>query len=191
VTDGPYVYRTADPDVLKAWRDAFTAINAYVAETDAVLDAAGLGRYGYLRSNASFHPGKFAGLEIAAGGDLPSGWRLNTDGYAVPDRRYKAGRDIDAALKSVKHPGSPLWKLDGMPPGLLTGGGYITPAVRLLEDGAALYAVWQQDPERLGESFSRGKAEINHAKWVKVERLSDYYREVERAGAAKAAEATP
>jgi hypothetical protein len=182
MTDGPFVYRTADPEVLKAWRDAFAAINAYVAETTAVLDAAGLSMYGYIRSNASFNPGRFAGLEIATGGDLPSGWRMSADGYAVPDKRYKAGRDIDGALKAVKHPGSPLWSLSGMPSDLLTGGSYITPAVRLLDDGTVLYAVWREDPE----SFSRGNARIDHDRWAKV-KLSDYYAAAERADAEKAA----
>lgn len=187
MTGGPFVYRTADPEVIAAWGEAFAAISAYVAETKAVLDAAGLSQYGYLRSNASFHPGRFAGLAIPDREDPPAGWRMNTGPErAVPDRRYKAGRAVDDALKAVKHPGSPLWSLTGMPSDLLTGGSYITPAMRLLEDGAALYAVWWEDPERFPESFSRGRAEIDTGKWQKV-KLSDYYREVERADAEKAA----
>jgi hypothetical protein len=182
-------YRSADPEVVRAWTGAADGINDYVKATQAVLDAAGLGQYKVYRHNG-WSPGQFAGLAIPAGETAPTGWRMLRD-YAVPDRRLKAGKTIDAAIAAVKHPGDPLHKLVGMPPDMLTGGRFLTPGVRLLEDRSALYVTWRADPAG-SESFFSGRAEIDLGRWERVP-LSRYYAAVEEADrqAADAATAKP
>lgn len=175
-----FVYRSRDPEVVGAWKDASEAISAYVRATQAVLDAAGLGAYQCYRHTGGWNPGRFAGLAVPDGEAVPAGWRM-TGRYAVPDKRTKAGRDIAAALEAVRHPGDPLFKLIGMPPDIASGNGFSSPAVRLLEDGAALYVTWQRDPDG-AESFFQGKAVVDRDRWEHV-KLSAYYAEVERAKA--------
>jgi hypothetical protein len=183
----PFVYRSTDSDVLQAWKDAGEAIDAYVKRTEAVLDEHGAGGYKTYRYSGR-NVGQFAGLDIPAGEKPPAGWRMNSN-YAVPDKRTKAGKAADAALKTVKHPGDPLLKLIGMPPDVEGGPGFISPGVRMLEGHGALYVTWREDPEGR-QSFFAGKVTIDHGRWQRVP-LSQYYAEVERKDAAKAdAEAT-
>lgn len=182
MSSDPIVYRSADPAVVQAWKDAEAAINAYVKQTQAVLDDAGLGRYRVYRNNG-WSPGKFAGLAIPQDEFPPDGWRQNkAREYATPDKRLKAGKQIAAALEAVKHPGDPLHKLIGMPADTLSGGGFSSPGVRLLEDRTALYVLWRLDPDGR-ESFS-SKSTVDHGLWKRV-RLSEYYAACEQADEAK------
>jgi hypothetical protein len=180
----PYVYRSRDPQVVGAWKDACAAIEAYVKATGAVLDGAGLGAYKVYRNTRGLRPGHFAGLAIPQDEFPPEGWRMRAE-YAVPDKRTKAGKAVDAALDAVKHPGDPLYRLIGMPPDILTGAGnFSTPAVRLLEDGTTLYTAWRTDPAGCRESFMAGKFEIDRSLWEPV-KLSEYYAAIEVADARK------
>ena len=178
-------YRSTDPEVVSAWKAAGDAIQEYVDQTRAILDAAGLGGYQVYRHHG-WSPGKFAGLAIPVGEKPPAGWRM-TARYAVPDKRVKAGKQIEAALAGVKHPGDPLLKLIGMPPDAESRGGFSSPAVRLLEERTALYVAWSVDPVGR-QSFlgSRDRAGvIDPDRWERIP-LSAYYLAVEQADAVKA-----
>jgi hypothetical protein len=181
------VYVSRKPEVLKAWEAAGQAIQDYVDATQAVLNATGLGEYKTWRSTNGWHPGEFVGLAIPAG--IPvAGWRMLAD-YAVPDKRLKQGKAIDAALKAVKHPGDPRAHLIGMPADVMAGGGFQTPAVRLLDDGTALYVAWRTDPAVCSTSFMSKSTEIDADLWGRVP-LSVYYAAVEAHDASKAAGVT-
>ncbi len=183
----PYVYRSRDAGVIQAWKDAAAAISDYIKTTQAALTAAGLGEYQVYRLTGGAHPGKFAGLAVSQDQFPPEGWRQNRGSqYAVPDKRTKAGREITAKLAGIKHPGDPRYSLTGMPPDVMTPGGFSTPGIRLLEGGAALYLTWRVDPAGCRESFTRGAFEIDRSLWEGPVWLSEYYAafEAEDAGVA-------
>ena len=157
----PIVYRSADPQVVKAWKDAEAAINVYVEQTQAVLDEAGLGRYQVYRNNG-WSPGKFAGLAIPQDEFPPDGWRQNkAREYATPDKRLKAGKQIAAALEAVKHPGDPLHKLIGMPADTLSGAVSHPPASGCLR--AALRCTCSGGSTLTGGSRSAARAQSTTA----------------------------
>ena len=54
-----------------------------------------------------------------------------------------------------------------------------------MEGGAALYVTWRECPEGR-YSFLAGHVEVDFGRWERV-KLSEYYAEVERADAARAA----
>ena len=174
-----------DAEVIKAWTDASDAVTAYVKATQAVLDAAGLERYECFRNSGGWSPGKFAGLAIPQDEFPPDGWRMAAR-YAVPDKRRKAGREIEAALAAVKHPGDPLLKLIGMPPDAEASGGFTSPAVRLLENRTALYLGWRVDP--VGRQSFLGTREqagvVDPDRWERIP-LSAYHLAIEQADAEK------
>lgn len=176
-------YRSRDPEVVQAWIEATDAITAYVRNSQRVLDAYGLARYQCYRNGGGWNPGAFAGLAIPDREKPPAGWRMLSQ-YAVPDKRTKAGKQVDAALEAVKHPGDPLFKLIGMPPDVMTGSGFSGPAVRLLEDRTAVYVGWGTDPAG-GQSFFNGKVEIDLDRWERIP-LSAYYLASEQADTARA-----
>jgi hypothetical protein len=177
------VYVSRKLEVLKAWDDAGNAIQSYLDQTRAVLAAAGVGEYGTYRSTSAWHPGKFAGLAIPDGEKPPAGWRMLRE-YAVPDKRLKAGKHIAAALDAIHHPGDPMNWIPGMPADVMTDGGFQTPAVRILDDGTALYVAWRTDPASCSESFMSASTEIDAALWERVP-LSVYYTAVEAHDAAE------
>jgi hypothetical protein len=183
---GQFVYRSRDPEVVQGWKDAGDAIHAYVDETKRVLANHGAGGYQDYRHGGGWSIGRFSGLLIPQDEFPPPGWRMADAAQmrAVPDKRTKAGKAVTATLEAVKHPGDPLFKLVGMPPDIAGGPGFITPSVRLLEDRAALYVAWRENPEGRESFFGKGSA-IDFGKWERV-KLSEYYTEVERADAAKA-----
>jgi hypothetical protein len=187
VSEVTVAYVSRDAEVIKAWTDASGAVSVYVAATNAVLEAAGLGRYDVFRNSGGWSPGKFAGLAIPQGESPPKGWRM-TSRYAVPDKRRKAGREIEAALGAVKHPGDPLLGLIGMPPDAETSGGFTSPAVRLLEDRTALYLGWRVDPvgrqSFLGTREQSGVVDLD--RWERIP-LSAYHLAIEQAEGAQAA----
>jgi len=175
----PFVYRSRSPEVVGAWLAAEDALRAYVKQTQAVLDDAGLGRYKVWRSNGGWKPWQFTGLDIPQDEFPPSGWRLNQSReYAVPDKRTRAGKQIAAALTAVKHPGDPSLKLPGMPADVCTPGGFISHGARLLEDRSVLYVTWRIDPAGCRESFSSPSADIDASLWERAP-LSEYYAAVE------------
>jgi hypothetical protein len=170
-----FVYRSSTPEVVAAWEAACGAIDAYVKQTGDILREAGLGDYAVYRRNDS-SLGKFAGLAVPEGEEPPAGWRMNRD-YAVPNKRRKTGRDIEAALNAVRHPGLPSGHLPGMPSHFFSGMGLRYPGVRLLEDTTAVYVQWSADPEQA----TRGCTDtVDTAIWERVP-LSRYYAEAERA----------
>jgi len=179
-------YRSRDPEVVKSWTDATDAIRAYVEATRAVLEAAGLGGYQVYRDSHGWRPGHFAGLAIPDGEKPPAGWRM-TARYAVPDKRTKAGRQAEAALAAVKHPGDPLLKLAGMMPDAENGNGaFVSPAVRLLEDGTTVYVGWPACPEGRQSFLGPRGVTVDLDRWERIP-LSTYWLAFEAADAAKAA----
>jgi hypothetical protein len=183
----PFVYRSRDPQVVGSWKAACDALTAYVAETDAALARAGLNDRKVYRSTNSWSYGAVRGIAIDDGAEVPRGWRMTTR-YAVPDKRIKAGKEIAATLDAITHPGAPTRHLPGMPEDAINrNGSFSGPSVRVLENGAAIYAEWSMDPDGR-ESFMHGKAVVDHSLWEPAP-LSEYYAareasEKERAGAA-------
>jgi len=175
----PFVYVSRSPEVVGAWRAAEKALNAYVKQTQAVLDEAGLGRYKVWRATGGWSPWKLMGLDIPQDEFPPAGWRVNQSReYAVPDKRTRAGKQIATALAAVKHPGNPGDDLPGMPADVMAGGGFQTPAIRMLEGRTALYVAWRTDPAGCRESFRSKSVEIDASLWERA-KLSDYYAAVE------------
>jgi hypothetical protein len=169
-------YRSTDPDVLAAVDAAYEAITAYVKQEQAVLDGAGLGHYKVWATSNGWTPRRFLGLDIPEGESPPPGWRMNRE-YAVPDKRTAAGKHISAAIAAVRHPGDPRHALIGMPPDVLTPGGFQSCGMRRIGD--ALYVTWRNcDPAGAVRSFTAGAFEIDAAKWERVP-LSAYYAAVE------------
>jgi hypothetical protein len=182
-------YVSRDAEVVRAWTDAGDAINTYVQQTQRVLDAYGLARYQCYRDQGGWKPGRFRGLAIPQDEFPPDGWRMD-GGYeqmAVPDKRTKAGKQVTAALDAVEHPGDPLFKLVGMPPDVEGGTGFVSPAIRLLENRTALYVGWTVNPEGR-QSFFSNDATVDLERWESVP-LSAYYLAIEQAEAAKAVSA--
>ena len=177
-------YVTRDPEVVGAWKDISDAVHAYVAQTSAVLEAALVSSYRHYRDQGGWRPGKFRGLAIPQGEMPPKGWRMSarSEPLAVPDRRYKAGREIAAALDAIDHPGDPLFKLIGMPPDVISAGGYRSPAIRLLEDRTALYVGWPVDPVGRESFFTDKPAVIDLGRWTRIP-VSTYYLAIEQADA--------
>lgn len=181
----PVVYRSDVPSVITAWTDACDALEQYLARTRQILKDAGLGEYEIYRRNG-WNSGMVAGIGIPAGGEVPEGWRMQPayERVAVPDKRRAAGKTVSAALEAVPHPGVRSSRLPGMPAYVLAGGRMLTPGVRLLDSGAALWAEWARDPE----TATRGAGSIDKTLWSR-EPLSRYFTAVEAPGqAAEAAE---
>jgi hypothetical protein len=175
----PFVYVSRQPEVVGAWLAGEEALRAYVKQTRAVLNERGLGEYKVWRSTSGWRPWEFRGLDVPQDEFAPEGWRLNKSReFAVPDKRTKAGKQIAAALAAVKHPGNPGDDLPGMPADVLVGGGFQTPAIRLLEDRTALYVAWRTDPAGCRESFRSRSVAIDRDLWERA-KLSDYYAAVE------------
>jgi hypothetical protein len=175
------VYRSRAPEVLEAHKAAREATRTYAKQTQAVLDAAGVGGYKVWLSTGHWDYGAFRGIDIPEGQEVPRGWRKAKD-FAVPDKRTKAGRETGAALRAVKHPGDPMAQVPGMPLDILTPGGFQSPGVRVLEDGAALYVTWRRDPNEAQGSFSGKYEPVDTTLWGRV-KLSEYYAAVEAAEA--------
>lgn len=181
----PIVYRSAETQAVKAWTDACEALEDYVHRTAEILADAGLRAYEIYR-HTGWDRGIVAGIKIPEGGKAPAGWRMTQafDRLAVPDKRRKAGKDVSAKLEAYPYPGVPSRRLPGMPPFVLAGGRMLTPGVRLLEDGAAVYVEWKADPE----TATRGADSVDKELWAPVP-LSAFFAEAERSErAAKAAE---
>jgi hypothetical protein len=182
----PFVYRSRSPEVVGAWIAAEDALHAYVTQTQAVLNEAGLGGYKVWRATTGFSPWHFTGIDIPAGEKPPPGWRAKSE-YAVPDKRTKGGKQIAAALAAVRHPGMPSHNLPGMPVDVCTGGGFTPHGTRLLENRSVLYVMWTIDPAGCRESFFSKSVEIDAALWERAP-LSEYYAAVEAHEASAEAE---
>lgn len=181
MSSDPIVYRSADPQAVKAWTDACEALEDYVYRTCEILRDAGMGGYEIFR-RTGWDRGIVAGIKVPEGGKAPAGWRMaqSFDRMAVPDKRRKAGKETAAKLEAYPYPGVPSRRLPGMPPFIFTGTRMLTPGVRLLENGAAVYVEWTADPEQ----GARGADSIDKALWARVA-LSAFFAEVERSEQAK------
>lgn len=181
MSDTPFVYRSAAPQVVEAWTEACEVFEDYLFRTAEILADAGLRDNYEAYRHTGWNRGIVAGIKIPEGGTVPEGWRMTRahERMAVPDKRRKAGKDVYAKLEAYPYPGVPSQRLPGMPPYVLAGQRMWTPGVRLLEDGAAVYARWPGDPE---EAIRGGDGSIDVALWSRA-RLSAYYAEVERADA--------
>ena len=178
------VYRTADPDTIRIWRDACTAVDTYIDRIRDVLAAHGAGEYAVMTRTDGWRPCEFAGIRVPPGEHPPDGWRRGQD-CEIPDRRVKAGQAIAAALAEVIHPGSPKNSLKGMPSMVYTGAGLAHPGAELLEGGTALYVRWGRgDPEATGGERRDPGGSVDHGIWERIP-LSRYYlvKETEAAGA--------
>ena len=182
----PVIYRSRTPEVPAAWKAACEALSAYIAATQAILDEAGFAGWPAFRNNGSWSYGKIAGIGVPDSEEMPDGWRAAKH-CAVPDKRTKAGREMQARLDAVKHPGALTGHLPGMAADVLNGmSGYIvSPDIRVL--GESVYAEWSADPERAEVSFSNRTTQVDHDLWERV-KLSDYYAEREAEDERRAAE---
>jgi hypothetical protein len=173
------VYRSSAAEVLAAIESFHADFRAYREAINAVLDEAGVGRYKIWATTNGWQPGKFLGLDIPEDEFPPKGWRLGKQ-YAVPDQRYAEGKRVAAAIKAVNHPGDPMRRIPGMPPDILTAGGFSSPGIA--EMAGAVYVTWAHDPETSGGSFTGKSATIDPALWERIP-LSVYYaaREAEDA----------
>ena len=178
-----FAYRSDKPEVITAWKTACDAVDEYIAKTNAVLEDAGLGDRQVYRDSGGSRIGRFAGIAVPDREKPPAGWRISpaSYAYAVPDRRYRAGREVKAALDAVAHPGSPSGRMPGMPPYLLARGRHYQAGIRLIENESALYVTWGTDPEALESPVVL----VDSALWERIP-LSRYYAAVESADAAEA-----
>lgn len=182
MTADPIVYRSTDPAVLAAVEAAWQAIGDYAKQIRATLDGLGLGEYKHWSADGGWHPGEFRGIDIPQDQFPPDGWRMKGD-FAVPDKRKAAGKRAWKALSEVRHPGDPRRALIGMPPDLLTPGGYQSCGLRRIN--SAIYATWRNcDPAGAVGSFSAASSEIDASLWERIP-LSEYYAAVEADEAAE------
>lgn len=176
---GKIVYRSTHPDVLAALASYDQDFQAYKAAIRAILDGAGLEGCKIWATTGGWDPGRFLGIDVPEGEPPPAGWRTGRQ-FAIPDKRYAAGKRMAAALKALKHPGDPMARIPGMPPDILTPGGFATPGMERM--GGALYVIWGRDPEIARGSFTAKTTDIDPALWTRL-KLSEYYaaREAEDA----------
>jgi hypothetical protein len=172
MTAAPCAYRTRDPGVISAWRAAFAARDAYIRCTTRILQDAGLGEFlPVYRLGGPWGAGLFGGLSVGDG-PPPAGWRVEDGlGYAIPDRRRKAARQVSDAIEAVPCPPSPASALRGMPAWILARGRFITAGAFLTLDGTVLYVMWAADPEAAGET-------VDAAIWERIP-MSSYYQAAE------------
>jgi len=121
MVDNPMeVYRSSDPELVRAYREARTAANDWIAAVHAwAVEVCGEGGMAYFSGFLDSTYVSCLGLPNRADG-IPRGWRRKTrnkprPGQIVPDKRSADGRAADEKLRSFGHQPSPRRVLPGMP----------------------------------------------------------------------------
>ncbi|HEX9355648.1 MAG TPA: hypothetical protein VF933_17750 [Streptosporangiaceae bacterium] len=189
-TPGRTVYRTRDAATVAALKGYNADWNTYRAAITDALKEAGAGGYNVVAGQSGLQPGRFFGIHVPRAAEPPKGWRhSHTADCAVPGKRTTIGRALAARLDEIQHPGDPMRHLPGMPSAMLHAGRLVTPGIRLLEDGQAIYVTWTAEPDGARGIGSAEPLRVDHRLWQRV-RLSEHYAAVERADAANPAVTT-
>jgi len=122
-------YQTDDPDIIRAWAGVLRALGDYRSRIRALAAGAGAGRSEVLFAGESGpFPGKWTGIDVPSGCQVPAGWMLGGSRLAVLDRASDPGRRYAEGFDSARYP-RPRHHLHdlGMPVSVLGPGGVPVP----------------------------------------------------------------
>lgn len=180
------VYRSAASEVVAAMVAGADAERAHMERLEEALIG-----WGFPPKTSTWWQGNHcSGVEVARGDEVPSGWRRNKDGRAIPNLRTTVGKAANPEWSRLRKKPSARTPLEavGMPGMLFVGHHLCRPGMGLV--GGEVWAHWSEDPDG---SEAKKPSPIGPL-WSRVS-LSEYYALVEAGkdpiGKYEPAEATP